>query len=102
MIEQIKEYLEKNFPFFEEDVRNNLAQNSVNSLKNELENLKEVLKTQQKDEILRLSHKIKGILLNSGFNDLAKKFEENNLKEFSIEEIKEKLADAIKKVSDKL
>jgi len=102
MIEKIKEYLEKNFPFFEEDVRDNLAQKSVNSLKNELENLKEVLKTQQKDEILRLSHKIKGILLNSGFNDLAKKFEENNLKELSMEEIKEKLADAIKKVCDKL
>jgi len=102
MIEQIKEYLKKNFPFFEEDVRNNIAQKSINSLKNELENLKEVLKTQQKDEILRLSHKIKGILLNSGFNDLAKKFEENNLKELSMEKIKEKLADAIKEVYDKL
>ena len=102
MIEKIKEYLEKNFPFFEEDVRDNLAQKSVNSLKNELENLKEILKTQQKDEILRLSHKIKGVLLNSGFNDLAKKFEENNLKEFSIEEIKEKLLNEIKEVFDKL
>jgi len=102
MIEQIKKYLEKNFPCFEEDVRNNLAKQSLNSLKNELENLKEVLKTQQKDEILRLSHKIKGILLNSGFNHLAKKFEEDNLAKFSIEEMKEKLVDAIKEVSHKL
>ena len=102
MIEQIKKYLEKNFPFFDEEARNNLAQKSLNSLKNELDILKETLKTNEKSEILRLSHKVKGILLNSGFNNLAKKFEEDNLAKFSIEEMKEKLADAIKEVSEKL
>jgi len=102
MIETIKKYLEKNFYFLDKETIEKLAKKAVSSLKEEIEDLKDALKGSNKEEILKLSHKIKGNLLNNGFSELAKEFNDDMLKNFSLEEIKEKLSSSIKKVSSLL
>jgi len=98
MIETIKKHLEKNYPFLPEEIKENLIAKSINSLKKELSILEEVLKTDEKEIILKQSHKIKGTLLNTGFEKIAKEFEEFHLRDLPLEKIKEKLKDSINRL----
>jgi len=102
MIETIKKYLEKSFPFIDESKHEEFAVKFLASLKSDIKSLEEALNSNEKNEILKLSHKIKGILLNGGLEDLAKDFNEEKLKKLSLEEIKEKLSSSIKNISSLL
>ena len=94
MIKGIKEYIEENFPFLDKEAQERIIKEAINSLRKNISNLEEVLKKDDKEVILKATHNLKGVLLNAGIK--ADKFEEENLKNLSLDEIKEKLRKALK------
>ena len=99
MIKKIKSYVKNEFGFLEEEVKENLIDTAISSLKKEKENLKNLLNSENKEEIIQSVHKIKGILLNSGLEEIAKDFEEENLAKFNLEKMKEKIKKALEKIT---
>ena len=99
MIKKIKKYVKNEFGFLEEEVKENLIDTAISSLKIEKENLKNLLNSENKEEIIQSVHKIKGILLNSGLEEIAKDFEEENLAKFNLEKMKEKIKKALEKIT---
>ena len=98
MIEKIKEHIKKNFSFVDEEMQETLINTAISSLKNELSRLTKALDSNDKEEIIKIAHKIKGILLNAGLEDLSKEFDENLLRGLEIEKIKNKLYFVLKKI----
>ena len=98
MIEKIRLHIKNNFSFLDEDMQQKLIDTSLQSLKEEIIKLEKILKTNEKEKILNLIHKIKGLLLNTGLIDMAENFNENDLNKFQLNEIKEKTNETIKEI----
>ena len=90
-----KSYMKENFYFLEEEKQEELIDKAFEALNNAIKDLKELLKGEDKENIFKFTHKIKGILLSIGLKDMAKKFEEENLKNLTLEEIKKNLEESI-------
>ena len=91
--------LDKLFEDFDEETRKNLFEVSLNTLNQELKNLKEALQKRDKDKILHFVHSIKGVFLNLQCNDLAEDFNDRKLKDLKIEELIEKVSKNIQKIT---
>ena len=102
MIDKIENYIKSKFSFLDEENQNKLINQAVVSLKQEFLILQELLQNKEKESILKTIHKIKGILLNVGLKDIAKELNDDVLKNFSIEEIEEKITPIIKNFSSLL
>ena len=90
-----KSYMKENFYFLDEKKQEELINKAFEALNKAIKDLKELLKDEDKENILKITHKIKGLLLSVGLEDIAKNFEEENLKNLTLEEIKKKLEDSI-------
>jgi len=96
LIDKIEEYIKNKFSFLDEETQNRLINQAVISLKEEALNLKELLQKKEKEDILNLLHKIKGVLLNVGLSDMAKEFDETKLNKLSFYEIEKKCKNLLK------
>ena len=96
MIDKIEKYIKNKFSFLDEETQNRLINQAVISLKEEALNLKELLQKKEKEDILNLLHKIKGVLLNVGLSDMAKEFDETKLNKLSFYEIEKKCKNLLK------
>ena len=98
MIDKIKKHIKKEFGFLNEETQNRLVNTAMLSFKETKEDLKEILNSDDKDEILKIVHKFKGLLLNFGLSALANEFNDTKLKEYSLEEIKKRLQESLQKI----
>jgi len=94
----ITENLNKAFEEYDKYIRQNLIEVSLNSLKKNIDKLQKALKEKNKEEILFITHTIKGIFLNTRCFDLSEEFNDSKLKSLSLDEIITKLTLSLKKI----
>ena len=94
----IAENMNNEFQEYNENIRKRLIDTSLNSLEKNINELKNAINEKDKEKILFSSHTIKGIFLNTRCFDLAEEFNDQKLKPLSLDEIINKLLNALKKI----
>lgn len=99
MKKTIEEYIKNHFSFADEYTKERLIKTALKSLKEETEKLKDILENGEVKDILDTVHKLKGILLTCGLEEISKEFEEIRLKEMELLELKKSLKESLEKIT---